>query len=133
MKDIDILKKVVQVVSEYYDCDITQKTNRRAVTIPRQTAIYFTKIYAKGLSLSVIGQNIGNKDHSTILYSDRKVKDVLSYDKNYNIEIEEIDKRIQKVLEIDSDKKELKEKIINIIGMERERAECKADEILNLI
>ena len=42
------------------------------------------------LTLKVIGENIGNRDHSTIIHSVALVKDLIEYNKGFREKIQEL-------------------------------------------
>ncbi len=76
---IDNIKKTV---SEYYKIklsDILSKTRARAVARPRQIAMALAKELTSH-SLPEIGEAHGGRDHTTVLYACRKVKELISKD-----------------------------------------------------
>ena len=62
---------VIKAVAEYYTLtpdDLTGKSRRHEITVPRQIAMFLSREMA-GLSLPQIGLAFGGRDHSTVLYS----------------------------------------------------------------
>lgn len=62
---------ISRVVAEYYSIsveDLTGKSRRREVTVPRQIAIFLTREMTN-MSLPQIGVAFGGRDHSTIIHS----------------------------------------------------------------
>jgi chromosomal replication initiator protein len=53
--------------------------------------MYFIKKHTK-LSLSQIGAQIGNRNHSTVLHSCNAVKNLAEVDKRFRADIEEIER-----------------------------------------
>ena len=65
---IDYIQKVV---SDYFQMDIEtlqSKTRRRHIVQARQLAMYFAKKFTKA-SLASIGNQIGKRDHATVLHA----------------------------------------------------------------
>jgi len=95
------LYDISQIVADYYIISkdlIIGKTNRdRDIVSKRQVTHYLAKRYTKN-SLSNIGSRIGGKNHATVLYSDKVVKDILTYDKQFIVEIDELCKRTEILL-----------------------------------
>ena len=95
-KEITI-KHIQKVVCDYYNINfeaIQSKNRKREIVQTRQIAMYFAKKFTK-YSLSTIGAEIGGKNHATVLYADKVIKDQLSYDKNLQSQIEDLEKRIE--------------------------------------
>lgn len=67
------------------------KTRQHEVVEARQLAMYFAKKLTN-CSLSMIGNAIGNKDHSTVLYSCRTVENRMATDSEYRSKVNEIHK-----------------------------------------
>ncbi len=55
--------------------------------------MYFSKNYTK-YSLSYIGNQIGKKDHATVLYACKAVTDLIETDRNFKILVEEIQRKL---------------------------------------
>ncbi|MFH1903146.1 MAG: chromosomal replication initiator protein DnaA [Candidatus Omnitrophota bacterium] len=79
-------------VSRYYNIKISElKGDRRqqSLVAPRQIAIYLSRKLT-GASLPQIGEGFGGKNHTTILYTCRKVEDKMSKDVNFKEEVERV-------------------------------------------
>ncbi|MFA5393413.1 MAG: chromosomal replication initiator protein DnaA [Candidatus Ratteibacteria bacterium] len=79
-------------VSRYYNIKISElKGDRRqqSLVLPRQVAIYLSRKLT-GASLPQIGEGFGGKNHTTILYTCRKVEDKMSKDVNFKEEVERV-------------------------------------------
>lgn len=88
--------KIQNVVCNYFNItnDMLQaKTRKREIVQARQLAMYLSKTYTNS-SLSFIGSQIGNKDHATVLYACRAVSDLLTTDKKFKSNVEEIQKQL---------------------------------------
>ena len=79
-------------VSRYYNIKISElKGDRRqqSLVLPRQIAIYLSRKLTSA-SLPQIGEGFGGKNHTTILYTCRKVEDKMSKDVNFKEEVERV-------------------------------------------
>ena len=88
--------KIQEVVCEHFNIPselLQTKTRKREVVQARQLAMYFCKNYTK-YSLSYIGSQIGKKDHATVLYACKAVTDLIETDRNFKIQVEEIQRKL---------------------------------------
>ena len=70
------INEVQKIVSKYYGItvsDLVSNSRKQHLVKARQMAIYLCHELTS-LSLAKIGQNFGNRDHSTVLYSCEKLK-----------------------------------------------------------
>lgn len=89
----DLLKNVVE---EYYELDLTLNTRQRTHVEAR--AIYFRLLRDKTkMSLEAIGKTV-NRDHATVLYANRKLKDWIQYDSKIKKEYEIIRNKFEHAL-----------------------------------
>lgn len=72
---------------------LQNKTRVHAVVEARQVAMYFAKRLTND-SLSLIGSAIGNKDHSTVLYSYRTVENRMATNSEFRSKVEQIHRYI---------------------------------------
>jgi chromosomal replication initiation ATPase DnaA len=88
------MHRILNAASKYYNVNrehILGTKRDIAYAIPRHIVSYLAKrVYRKDMSLKQIGEFMGGRDHSTIIHSIRAVENQLSYDKNFQIEIEEL-------------------------------------------
>lgn len=77
--------------------DVIRKTREREIVFSRQMFHYFAKKYTK-LSLSSIGAHGGNKDHATVLHSNRVVNNLIDTEQKTRLMIHDIDKEIKQQL-----------------------------------
>ena len=76
---VDFIQKTV---SEYFKVNLESlksKIKKREIVIPRQVAMYFCKRYTQ-LTLALIGENFGGRDHSTVIHALESVEDMMKTD-----------------------------------------------------
>ncbi len=112
--DIDLAKEVIKhfvnelnkeitvefiqsLVSEKFDISIDKlqgKTRKRAVVIARQLSMYLAK-HLTNKSLKAIGSHFGGRDHSTVIYSCKSVRDMMDTDLIFKETVEELEKKLK--------------------------------------
>ncbi len=83
---------IIHTVCNHYGLEtsaIHTKSRKRDVVQARQIAMYLAKNYTE-LSAAKIGSLIGNKDHATVLYACKSIKELKEVDKNFHAEMDEI-------------------------------------------
>jgi chromosomal replication initiator protein len=91
---VDFIQKTV---SEYFKVDLDSlkgKVKKREIVIPRQVAMYFCKRYTQ-LTLALIGENFGGRDHSTVIHALESVEDMMKTDSNFKSSVEELGKKLK--------------------------------------
>jgi len=91
---VDFIQKTV---SEYFKVDLDSlkgKIKKREIVIPRQVAMYFCKRYTQ-LTLALIGENFGGRDHSTVIHALESVEDMMKTDANFKNSVEELGKKLK--------------------------------------
>ncbi len=91
---IDYIQKTV---AEYFKVDVSQlkgKIRKKEIVIPRQVAIYFSKLYTNH-SLKVIGYHFGGRDHSTVIHAMHSIEDMIETDARFKNSVEEIKKKLK--------------------------------------
>ena len=86
------VNEVQKTVSKYYGItvsDLISNSRKQHLVKARQMAIYLCHELTS-LSLAKIGQNFGNRDHSTVLYSCEKLKGLISTNEEIKNDIENI-------------------------------------------
>ena len=86
------VNEVQKIVSKYYGItvsDLISNSRKQHLVKARQMAIYLCHELTS-LSLAKIGQNFGNRDHSTVLYSCEKLKGLISTNEEIKNDIENI-------------------------------------------
>jgi chromosomal replication initiator protein len=91
---VDFIQKTV---SEYFKVDLDSlksKIKKREIVIPRQVAMYFCKRYTQ-LTLALIGENFGGRDHSTVIHALESVEDMMKTDANFKLSVDELGKKLK--------------------------------------
>ena len=86
------INEVQKTVSKYYGItvsDLVSNSRRQHLVRARQMAIYLCHNLTS-LSLAKIGHNFGNRDHSTVLYSCEKLKELMKTNEEIKNDIENI-------------------------------------------
>ena len=90
---IDYIQKVV---SDYFQMDVAtlqSKTRRRHIVQARQLAMYFAKKYTKA-SLASIGNQIGKRDHATVLHACKTVDNLTFTDKQFRKYVDDLSQKL---------------------------------------
>lgn len=93
---IDV-QKVVQEVCKRFNVEISDikgKCRSKDVVVPRQVAMYLTRILTDN-SLPSIGKAFGGKDHSTVLHACKKIEEKIARDRAFALLMEEISKHVR--------------------------------------
>jgi chromosomal replication initiator protein len=78
---------IQKFVSDYYQLklvDLKSRNNSKSIAMPRQVAMYLCKSLTHA-SLPEIGKSFGNKHHSTVIHSIRKVEGMRKKDTQFNM------------------------------------------------
>jgi chromosomal replication initiator protein len=95
-KEISI-EYIQKIVSDYFGLPpegINANSRKREIVLARQMAMYFAKQYTK-LPYATIGAHFGNRDHATVLYACRSIKNLNDTDKKVKLYVEEIEKKMK--------------------------------------
>jgi hypothetical protein len=96
--DVNKIIYISKVVCSYFNVHyymFQSVTRKREIVQARQIAIWFSKRLTKS-SLATIGLQIGNKDHTTVLYACKTVNNLIETDKRFALQIYEIDLIVKK-------------------------------------
>ena len=91
---VDYIQKTV---ADYFKVELEQmksKVKKREIVIPRQVAMYFCKRYTQ-LTLALIGENFGGRDHSTVIHALESVEDMMKTDANFKNSVEDLTKKFK--------------------------------------
>src|SRR3954464_1588635 len=91
---VDFIQKTV---GDYFRVDLEAmkgKIKKREIVIPRQVAMYFCKRYTQ-LTLALIGENFGGRDHSTVIHALESVEDMMKTDANFKVSVDELGKKLK--------------------------------------
>jgi chromosomal replication initiator protein len=93
----DITVELIQdIVANHYQIsrdDMTSSTRQRVIAFPRQIAMYLSRKLTD-LSLPMIGQAFGGKDHTTIMHACQKIETLVKTDLTLSQEIQRLEERI---------------------------------------
>lgn len=95
-KEITV-QSIKQIVADHFDLPLEKlqgKTRKRSVVMARQLSMYLAKNYTNE-SLKIIGDNFGGRDHSTVIYSVKAVKDLMDTDSLFKNTVVELEKKVQ--------------------------------------
>lgn len=90
------VSKIQQVVCEHFKVPeelLQTKTRKREIVQARQVAMYLSKNLTND-ALSYIGRQLGKKDHATVVYACKVVADLMQTDRNFKLEVEEIQRKL---------------------------------------
>lgn len=92
-------KKIIQVVSEFYDVsekDILSPRRKKEFVLPRQIVMYLLRQETKA-SYPFIGMKLGGRDHTTVMYACEKITACLENNDALSEEITMIKERVYSV------------------------------------
>jgi chromosomal replication initiator protein len=91
------LDQIQKMVSEHFNLKeefLQSKSRKRSVVIARQLSMYLAKNLTT-YSLAKIGGTFGGRDHSTVIYSVKTIKDLLDTDDSFRTTVAELEKKIK--------------------------------------
>ena len=91
--DLDI-EKVQRSVCDYFNIsreDLLSKSRKRQIVQARQIAMFLSRNLISNCSLATIGQEIGGKDHATVLHACTTVSDLMETDKLFKKYVTDIE------------------------------------------
>ena len=86
------ITKIIKSVAKYHDIkvsDIKSKRRTRDISVPRQIAMFLCREHTKS-ALSEIGRQFGGKDHTTVLFSYKKISNLIKENNELKASIQEI-------------------------------------------
>lgn len=99
-------KEIIKIVNRYYEIDCTENTRKRQIAEIRQIAMYLIE-QNTNLSLHNIGKLFG-KTHATVIHSINCVENFFEVNTKYNktrqVEIRELQPKIERTKKLISDK-----------------------------
>ena len=93
------IDSIIKTVCDNYNVsieNINSKSRKQPIVQARQVAMYLAQRHIKDITLVRIGEQIGQKDHTTVLHSCNTIKEQLEYNKELRSEIEKIEKELSK-------------------------------------
>ncbi len=91
------IPNIQKTVAQYHQlkvADLKSKKRSRDISVPRQIAMYICREYTQA-SLPEIGRQFGGKDHTTVIFSYRKVAGLIKENKTLGNRVQEIIKLIE--------------------------------------
>jgi chromosomal replication initiator protein len=112
--DLDLAKEVVQkmiqkisreitieniqaLVSDHFDVkveEVQSKTRKQPIATARQVAMYMSKLLTKK-PLKAIGESFGGRDHTTVIYSCKAIRNTMDIDEAFRIEMQDLEKKVR--------------------------------------
>ena len=92
------IANIIKVVAGYFDLkvsDLKSKRRTRDISIPRQIAMFLCREHTKS-SLPEIGRQFGGKDHTTVIFSHKKISKLLKENKELEASIRDLINLIEK-------------------------------------
>ncbi|MBB4078097.1 chromosomal replication initiator protein [Lewinella aquimaris] len=94
----EVTPEVIQrTVAEYYDLEVdklSSSTRRRHVVMARQISMFLVKQFTDQ-SLKAIGRLFGGRDHSTVLYSIKTVRDLMETNDEIKKDLADLERKIR--------------------------------------
>ena len=91
------VQNILKTVAAFYDIkvsDIKSKRRTQKISHTRQIAMYLCREHTKS-SLPEIGKQFGGKDHTTVLFSHKKISGIIKQNNELSNSIREITKHIE--------------------------------------
>ncbi|NIQ04063.1 MAG: chromosomal replication initiator protein DnaA [Nitrospinaceae bacterium] len=91
------IPNIQKTVAQLYNlkiADLKSKKRSRDISVPRQIAMYICREHTQA-SLPEIGRQFGGKDHTTVIFSHRKISKLVKENKGLQKDIQDIIKAIE--------------------------------------
>ena len=91
------IPNIQKTVAQFFQlkvADLKSKKRSRDISIPRQIAMYICREFTQA-SLPEIGRQFGGKDHTTVIFSYRKISGLVNENKEMGKKVQEIIKLIE--------------------------------------
>lgn len=88
---------IQEAVCNYYGLEphmLQSNSRKREVVQARQIAMFLSRKYTK-VSLTSIGEQIGNRDHATVLYAVKSIQNLVEVDKEVQYSVEAIESSLK--------------------------------------
>jgi len=95
-KPIYTCDTIQRIVAEYFGLDVKDlqsRSRKRDIVQARQISMYLSKKYTDS-SLDQIGTQIGNRNHATVIYALKTVRDLMDVDKQFRKSVLELENRL---------------------------------------
>ena len=91
------VQMIQEIVCNYYNLEqsvIQSRSRKQEIVQARQITMYLAKKYTD-CSFSHIGKIVGKKDHATVLYACKTIKDQIETSKAFRSTVEEIEVKLK--------------------------------------
>jgi len=88
---------IIKTVASYFNIkvsDIKSKNRSRNISLPRQIAMFLCREYTKS-SLPDIGRQFGGKDHTTVIFSYKKISSLIKENSDLSKDVQKIMRLIE--------------------------------------
>ena len=92
---VDEIMKTVAAKFNIRIADLKSQKKNKNLVIPRQIAMYLARRLTSH-SFPDIGAKIGGKDHSTVIYANNKIKDLLEKDPKIEVVVRELEESLNR-------------------------------------
>jgi chromosomal replication initiator protein len=89
------IKRMVATKLDVSIDDLSSKSRSKSIVFARQVAMYISR-EVTNISLLKIGENFGNRDHSTVMHAIDKIKSLITADSDVKSIVEDLSHQIQK-------------------------------------
>lgn len=92
------IEDVQKVVANFFNINVSDLRSKRRpnnIAMPRQIAMYMAREYTKA-SFPAIGESFGGKDHSTVIYAHKKLKENMNNNPDLKQTVESLKNRLVK-------------------------------------
>jgi len=98
MKPLVSPMQIIQLVEDEYGVKVTKHTRKKEIILPRHQCIYLLRKYAR-LSLKSIVEYFPITDHTTVINSLKKNRDMMETDIEYYTRLKKLDDELETYIE----------------------------------
>jgi chromosomal replication initiator protein len=91
------IENIQKTVAEHFKVrvvDLKSKKRQRAVSVPRQVAMYLSRVRTSA-SFPEIGSKFGGKDHTTVMHACKKVEETITKDLDLKTHVEALERKLE--------------------------------------
>ena len=91
------VETIISIVCNEFNIEpwlIQLKSRKKEIKEPRQICHFFVKEYRPDLTLDCIGNQIGHKDHATVIHSCNVVNNLMDTEREYRGKINRIESKL---------------------------------------
>jgi chromosomal replication initiator protein len=91
------LHQIIGLVTDFYNIrlsDLQSKRRHKSIAVPRQVSMYLSRKRTR-FSLEQIGNYLGGRDHTTVMYAVKVIEQRLDQDPVFARDVEQIDEQIR--------------------------------------